>query len=198
MTGAVFYLGTYLGLGVAALLTCRLLTWLHYRRGSDQETLKLLDAINEKKQHSAFISAVKATGAYALIVLVWPLALIIVAWDMLDGVRDGRILRREPDPEDLFFAKGNLIEKVNIPTAEEREQVVDPSGRAPTQPFGHLNNGWKAFLNRQPSEDAELWSFNRASDDKKRWPFDRANGIGRGYCWVVNGKVVSEIRVEGS
>lgn len=198
MTGAISYFGNYLGMGIAALLACRLLTWLRYRRGSDQDTLKLLDAINAKKKHSAFISALKATGAYVLILLLWPIAVIIVAWDTLSAVKRDRIVRKEPDPEDFLFAKGNLIEKLTIPSAEERERVVDPSGRAPTQPFGHLNSGWEEFLKRQPSEDAELWSFNRASDDKKNWSFDRANGIGRGYCWVVNGKVISEIRVEGS
>lgn len=198
MTGAVSYFGTYLGLGIAALLACRFLTWLRYCCGSNQETLKLLNALNQKKTHSAFIKALKLTGEYVLILLVWPIAVIIFVWDTLSAVKRGRFVQKEPDPEELFFAKHNLIEQVTIPIVEGRERVVDPSGRAPAEPFGHLNSGWKAFLKRKPSEDAELWSFNRVSDDKKNWSFDRANGTGRGYCWVTNGKVISEIRVEGS
>jgi hypothetical protein len=76
--------------------------------------------------------------------------------------------------------------------------VSDPLDRVPAAPFGHLSAGWKSFLKRKPSNKAELWAFDRKFDAKERWSFDRANGSGRGYCWVVDGRITTEIRTEGS
>ena len=90
-----------------------------------------------------------------------------------------------------------LVQKVSIEFAEREAIYSDPLNATPTIPFGHLNLGWKKFIEGLQEED-ELWSFlipkgallgtynSEAREDKK------------GYSIVRNGKTVAEFIYEGS
>lgn len=189
------YALAYLGCGALALILCRLLSWARRRQRSRFVT-ELIAATTPSPPFT-LRKALTDLGTWTLALLIWPIAVWIVVGDLIAAARRGDIPYREPDPQARFYAKDHLIEIVTVEQAEAREQVVDPLGRVPPLPFGHLNAGWQRFLSRKPSDAAQLWSFHRKTDRKERWSFDRANGIGRGYCWVLDGQISSEIRVEG-
>jgi hypothetical protein len=190
------YLLTYVGAGFVALVLCRIISWVR-RRYRNRFVADLLASVAKPSSPYQLRDAAKDIGSWLLALAIWPLAVLILVWDLLSELRRGQIPHREPDPEALFYAKGHLTETVSIEDAESREKFNDPLGRVPAAPCGHLNAGWQRFLERKPTVTAELWAFNRESDSKERWSFDRANGSGRGYCWVNNGRITAEIRVEG-
>lgn len=188
--GALWYAGS----GVVALAACRLISWLKQRReGRDTFMRDLLTAMEPPRPQ--WVKRLKTAGMWVMALLIWPFAVGIVVSDLAGWVRRSRIPERKVDPEDKFYAKGNLLQEVTIETAESRERYIDPLGLVPALPFGHLHDGWKRFLTRKPDGDARLWAFHRKTDDEN-WSFDRASGTARGYCWVVDGKVVAEIVVE--
>lgn len=192
---AINYALTYMAWGAFALIACRLLSWARRRQRS--RFASELIAATRPSHPFTLRKLLMDLGTWALALLIWPIAVWIVVGDLIAAARRGDIPYREPDPQARFYAKGHLIERVTVEQAEAREQVMDPLGRVPPLPFGHLNAGWQRFLSRQPSDAAQLWAFHRKTDRKERWSFDRANGIGRGYCWVLDGQISSEIRVEG-
>jgi hypothetical protein len=191
------YFLTYVGVGVIALVLCRIINWLKLRY-RNRFVADLLASVAKPPSPFQLADTLKDIGSWLLALAIWPLAVLIVAGDWLSALRRGEIPHRELDPEARFYAKDNLTEIITIDEAESRERVSDPLGRVPAAPFGHLSAGWKSFLERQPSNKAELWAFDRKFDAKERWSFDRANGSGRGYCWVVDGRITTEIRTEGS
>jgi len=85
---------------------------------------------------------------------------------------------------------------VSISEAEVGAAVVDPRGRAPALPFGHLNPGWNAFLAKRQS-GWKLWRFEipgqlPASDGgiTHRWSVPRGRKIG--YAWAKWKRVEAE------
>lgn len=196
MNGWLEYLTGYVAIGLVMLLLCRLITWVIHRKRDDQSLLDSFKAIEKEiAPKNIYREALNTAGIFLMVLLIWPIAVAVVAHE-LTKTDWSRVARKEIDPEKKFYAKGCLIKQISATEAENLERYIDPLGRCPALPFGHLNIGWKKFLNRQP-QNAALWSFHRETDDKSSWSFDRANGIGRGYCWVINGKVVDEIVIEG-
>ncbi len=190
------YALSYIAFGIVALIVCRVINWLRHRN-QDRFVSELLAARKSSLGSFRPLDAFKEIGVWGFALLIWPIAVWVVVWDIFAAIKRGNVAYREPDPQDRFYAKDNLTEIVSIDQAESRERIMDPLGRVPPVPFGHLSVGWKRFLARKPSAEAQLWAFHRKTDQKAHWSFDRANGVGRGYCWVLNGKISAEIRIEG-
>lgn len=200
MGGYASYVATYLGIGLLVLGAILLINKVvSYRRRitADEEDLTVFKPEPRYKK-SRFRHWSEMAGLYLLAIILWPLIAAFALPDLVSQLRERKIAERDKDPQIRFYAKDNLIEIVTIEEAEVRERIHDPLGRVPPTPFGHLYDGWQKFLGRRPGPEAELWSFHRKTDNKDDWSIERANGTGRGYCWVVDNKVVAEIRVEGS
>ena len=194
MNTALDWALAYVAAGLLLLGSARAITW-YRNRGADALLNAYLSDVQEPPtRKEKFIAHLKLVGMWLFMLSIWPVVAPILVHSLV-SLGYTKPARAEPDPQDMFYAKGHLTERVSIEEAERREHYSDPLGRVPTLPFGHLNTGWKAFLAAEPA-NGELWAFHRKTDNKKNWSFDRANGTGRGYCWVVADKVIREIRVE--
>ena len=104
-------------------------------------------------------------------------------------------------PEDYFKCKKNcLVKKVVPQEVEVKAIVLDPKGRVPNLPFGHLHSGWIKLLGQLEKGDS-LWSFKTpgwtASKEERgatQWAIPR--GVVSGYAVVRNGKVKAEFLTE--
>jgi hypothetical protein len=153
----VIYLYVYLGIGVVTLAIVVAEHWLTKERASEWLQAFLLATQPERENLSYRILnrfVVPALAALA-IVLAWPVALYRMGKEFLAN-------REAPDlPEEkseFKVEREHLQELLTISQIEAREAVEDPLGAVPKLPFGHLNAGWKRFIEGARA-DEELWSF---------------------------------------
>lgn len=193
-----FYI--YLATGVAALLVTRLAVFFIMRKRDkpSQGLRNILQAM--KATHRQPIKWKELAEQYLLFVplifLLWPLAIVI-------GLKEHLCPEVwKPDPEAAFTCRRNHLVRVVSPDAAQAEaRVVDPLGRVPDLPFGHLNAGWCALLaNRQLGDT--LWYFEvpgytpGPEDTPHRHPWSVPQGAKRGYALVQSGKVRAEFVFE--
>lgn len=193
-----FYI--YLATGVPALLVTRLLVFIIMRkRGKASEGMRnILKAM--KAAYPRSIKWKELAEQFFLFVpmifLLWPLAIVI-------GLKE--YLYPEvwkPDPEAAFTCRRHhLVRAVSPDAAQAEARVVDPLGRVPDLPFGHLNAGWRALLADKQVGDT-LWYFEvpgytpDPDDTPQRHPWSVPQGAKRGYAWVQSGKVRAEFVFE--
>ncbi len=153
----MIYLYVYLGIGVVTLAIVVAEHWLTKERASEWLQAFLLATQPERENLSYRILnrfVVPALAALA-IVLAWPVALYRMGKEFLAN-------REAPDlPEEkseFKVEREHLQELLTISQIEAREAVEDPLGAVPKLPFGHLNAGWKRFIEGARA-DEEVWSF---------------------------------------
>ena len=86
----------------------------------------------------------------------------------------------------------HLLRKVSVQDALAASTVVDPLGRVPALPFGHLNKNWQSFLDaKQPGW--QLWQFEvpgvvsgSRQRNQPQWALPR--GRKAGYAWATRWK----------
>ena len=132
--------------------------------------------------------------AFSLLWVVWP---VLAVWIMVNLCSPTAHWRSQL-PEAAFKCQSPHLRNAVTPAdAETLGTVIDPLGRAPALPFGHLNVGWRAFLGKE-AEDFALWYFEvphkPISDKDTEAPSYLEY---RGFAWVKGRKVKAEFVFEG-
>lgn len=190
----------YLATGIVAFLVARMVvTWTlkpdKRSQGVSDVTRSTADArsIRTKSREIA-----EMLLFIALILLVWPPA---IAMALTEHFYPGT-MRWTPAPPYAFTCHRKHLVRVVAPRVAEAEAlVVDPLGRAPALPFGHLNAGWRALLAAMTSGD-KLWYFevpghtpvSGGAQQQPQWSLPR--GDKRGYALVRMRKVRAEFVFE--
>ncbi len=135
---------------------------------------------------------------YPLVLLIWPLVIVIIIQELYFLSRD----QWTPDPEaDYNCQRKHLVRVVSPEAAEGSAKVVDPLGRTPDLPFGHLNSGWCALLADKQVGDT-LWYFEipgytpEPDNSPHLHQWSEPRGAKRGYALVQSGKVRNEFIFE--
>jgi hypothetical protein len=184
----------YLITGLGVLYLLRMLSiWLNRTRTSKHWLQELLSTfipskgINWRDELSALL-------LISVVALAWPVVLIWILTDLLSvNANWGSRL-----PEAAFTCQPpNLRRAVSRTDAESLGVVIDPLGRAPALPFGHLHAGWLTFLGKE-AEGFALWYFEVppkpvAGNENRDSTLLRY----RGFAWVKGRKVKAEFVFEG-
>ena len=196
----LYWFGIYLAVGLPVLVLLRL---LGARRTKLQPAGEMYRAImadlrSKESRRVRWTRFAKEILMYPLILIIWPVVLVIFILDMYFSSKD----HWKPDPEAAFNCRRQHLIRVVAPEAAEAEaKVVDPLGRVPDLPFGHLNAGWHALLADRQIGDT-LWYFEvpgytpepEESPQKHQWSVPR--GAKRGYALVQASKVRKEFVFE--
>lgn len=129
---------------------------------------------------------------FVCVVVGWPGFLIWYFKDKRDEVN-----RQEWQAlPDFECAPQYLVKQVNPIDAEIASYVIDPLGKVPSLPFGHLNKGWVNFLADMTDDADEMWSFYIPQGSKTgKYQFECSSDI-RGYARVSKGKILGEFIIE--
>lgn len=178
------YVHLYLGLGLL------LSVWMFFEnkwheKKKDDALKNILRSTAVQKPHyfevvmSEFIAPILF---FAIGSAVWPGLLLLKLKE------HGGLFQREktgwPDEPIFEIQRKNLLEKLTVKEIEEREIVRDPLGAVPVLPFGHLNKGWRKFL-ESTDTDFELWSFSA------EWAPWGGPELRKGYVQVHQGEIGS-------
>ena len=136
---------------------------------------------------------------YLMVFVLWPVSVCIAIYMLY---QDRKSETWSPDPQDAFTCQSKHLVAVLTPeSAESINRIVDPRGRVPDVPFGHLNTGWRALIDSMKEGD-ELWSFEvpgyapGPGEPPSRHKWALARGTERGYALVASGKVKAEFVYE--
>lgn len=160
------------------------------------EFAKAIDeALNGKRSwHYKLREAMVIPGTIVLIMLVWPIALWMLAADRLKN----RALKEQKNPEEQFAAQQEFLkEKLTIEQIEARELYQDPLRVTPNLPFGHLNAAWEEFKLQLKSDD-ELWSFEIPKSQPMGLHALPSNAAMAGYALIRNKKIAGEFVCEAN
>ena len=125
-----------------------------------------------------------------LVWLVWPISVGVGIIEIRKPTRT----YPEPAPKERFRCQRGHLRMLTTPAeAQKLGVVIDPLGRAPALPFGHLNGAWMAFLDGQGA-DLSLWYFEVPLENTP----DRHRLACRGFVWVKARKVQAEFVFEES
>ena len=131
---------------------------------------------------------------FSLLSVVWP----VLAFGMGINIFGSKASWRSKLPEANFICQPRYLRKaVTRADAEIMGTIVDPLGRAPVGPFGHLNAGWLTFLEKG-SEGLALCYFevpHKPVDGED--PDVISYSKYRGLAWVKGRKVRAEFVFEG-
>jgi hypothetical protein len=133
--------------------------------------------------------------AIPIILLIWPIGFV---WGLYMRIET---TNRKPKPEDAFKCKrAHLVSHMTTPDAEKLGLIVDPLNRTPALPFGHLNAGWLAFLQKAKPGDA-LWYFETPSKEmtkaKTKAKDQEPKSIRyRGFAWIQQSTTQTEFIFE--
>lgn len=195
---SLYWFGIYLATGVVALLVTRLAVSM--TRKNDKPSQWVHDILQAMKdthgQPIRWKNVAEKLIFIPLIFLLWPLAIAI-------GLKECFYPSTwRPDPEDAFTChRKHLVRLVAPQTAEAEACIVEPSGRVPAAPFGHLNAGWLAFRASMEPEDW-LWYFEvpgvkpEPGDGFYQPQWSEPRRVRRGYALVRSGKVRAEFIFE--
>lgn len=122
-------------------------------------------------------------GAVLAILVFWPLVIAVFALEPWTE----RLKHWRYKQQDRFHSRPeHLVESATVHDAESGGVVVDPLGRVPALPFGHLNATWQAFL-----EKKKFWYRLQ----KFHIP-GTPQGQKVGYAWVGLGCIQAEFICE--
>jgi hypothetical protein len=157
---------------------------------------KAIDEVlyGKRSWHYKLREAMVIPGAIVLIVLVWPIALWMLAADRLKS----RAQTQQKNPEELFAAQQEFLkEKLTIEQIEVRELYQDPLRITPNLPFGHLNTAWVEFKLQLQNGD-ELWSFVIPQNQPMGLHALPSNAAMAGYAIIRNKKIAGEFVCEAN
>ena len=189
------WVGAYLGLGACALVLLRLYVQRVVRPPQESEFVaQMMEAIRADEPVD-WRKRAESVLFVPMAVLVWPLSVGVG----ISGLRNPAPTYPAPLPEEKFRCQREHLRLLTSPTEAERLGVViDPLGRAPDLPFGHLNFAWRRFL-RQQEQGCSLWFFEVPLTDAPHTEQAQALRLKyRGFAWVKARKVQAEFVFEWS
>jgi hypothetical protein len=181
----------YIFLGIVLIVFGRLLVKA-FRKDKRSEWVKevLATIEHEKTPREKRRQLIKDCAFGILIIAIWPIAFAVLVKELGKSKKHSPILS-EPPP--FKSTKEALLEVVNPLEIESGSMVLDPLGRVPQLPFGHLNPGWRKLrLQLRPGD--VLWSFATPgySSDRNRAEFSGPTNVVKGYAVIRNGEIVHE------
>ena len=198
---------------IDALLAWRPQTWVDYLLlyivpGFGMAMYLLVKAIRERPSEFArgllnvlgkkltLMDRIKDGAVYcfalACVLLGWP---GFVIWYFKN--KEAEVARQEfQDRPEFDCAPEYLVAVVNPVDAEITSYVIDPLGKVPALPFGHLNKAWGNFLANMLDEQDELWSFYIPMGSKVGKYQRMCRAEIRGYAQVRDGKILAEFITE--
>ena len=125
--------------------------------------------------------------------IVWPLLPPVILWDLSRPYYEREMFRFQNNPADQFMCQRfHLTKRVTPEQAEADNLHIDPLGRVPSDPFGHLHPGWLAFLSKKTAK-LNLWEFEIPEDryEVPKWfRREKLSGLSvKGYA-LARGKSV--------
>lgn len=191
----------YLLVGVVLIGVARLLVKVFHKDNRSKWVKEVLASIEqEKSPQEKRRQFIKDSAVGALIIVVWPIAFGVLVKELGKERQPSPILD-EPPP--FKSTKEALLEVVNPLDIESKSMILDPLGRVPQLPFGHLNLGWQK-LRAQLRPGDVLWSFatpgsiNNGAEDDKRPRYSGPTNVVKGFAVVRNEKIVHEFLSEWS
>lgn len=190
----------YLVSGGVLLASIRLYNDFFKKKDDKTNWVKdVLDSLEGSKPKSISVRQVIKVALFVMLVLmVWPFAVALALKETFFKSKNEFRMK----PEDYFTCKkSHLIKKVNPQEVERQSVVIDPKGRAPQIPFGHLHPGWVNLLGQLEPSDA-LWTFKKPgqkspkADGGESTQWSVPQGAVTGYALVRNGKVKAEFLTE--
>jgi len=195
-----FWAAIYLISGAVIVAGIRIYNDFFKKKEDKSDWVKdVLESLEDSKPKSvSVLQALKVTLFVLLVLLIWPIAIAVAIKEVFFPAKNEFRLK----PEDYFTCKKSHLTKKVIPQEIEKQVVViDPKGRAPQVPFGHLHPGWINLLSELEQGDA-LWAFKKPGqkppkvDDKASIQWSVPRGEVSGYVVVRNGKVKAEFLTE--
>ena len=125
--------------------------------------------------------------------IAWPLLPPVILWDLSRPYYEREMFRFQNNPADQFMCQRfHLTKQVTPEQAEADNLHIDPLGRVPSDPFGHLHPGWLAFLSKKTAK-LNLWEFEIPEDryEVPKWfRREKLSGLSvKGYA-LARGKSV--------
>ena len=199
-TRIMYWSGVYMTTGFVTLLLVRFLLSFKTSLPSFGSLLREIrqELEGEGSRRVRWTRFAEKVLMFPLVLLIWPLVIWIVFQDQFLSPKNNW----KPDPEDAFHChRKHLIRVVSPDAAQVEAKVVDPLGRMPDLPFGHLNAGWHDLLADRQIGDT-LWYFEipgctpepETAPQRHQWSVPR--GAKRGYALVQSSKVRKEFVFE--
>lgn len=130
------------------------------------------------------------------VVVVGPMAWPLLLWLLIEEyLNRGKNSVTEPSGPGFECRKEYLKKVVSVVEIESQHMIFDPLNKVPALPFGHLNSGWRKFVEAiQPDE--EVWEFQISPGQPVgKWD-EPAKGIRSGMARVNAHKIVGEFVFE--
>lgn len=184
----------YLVVGVVAFYLMRMLSmWLNRTRTEEPWWREIRSVIRPEKKFP-WKDELIVLLASCVMSIAWPVLVVWISIILFSSTASWR----SKLPEATFkFQQAHLRKVMTQAEAETLGTVIDPLGRAPALPFGHLNAGWQAFLNKQ-AEGFALWYFEVPHKTKDGESTDAPTYLEfRGFAWVMADKVKVEFVFDG-
>lgn len=187
---------TYLTVGLVLLLVARLLVKMFYKDKRSAFVKEMMNAIeNDKSQAEKRRKFFKNIAVGGLAIAVWPLTFTILVNELRDSRRNDRSDRELNEKPEFICKSKDLLEIVNALEVEANSKILDPMGRVPDLPFGHLNKGWLR-LRRKVRPGDVMWSFKTSgitpSFDGRKPRYNGPQNVVSGFAIVRNKQIVAE------
>ena len=204
----------YFGLGAIVVLMARFVVDLYDKRKTSgnftRDAMKAYKASYpeqfSKKERTPFLKMSYQEKLdivfQAIAYLIWPFSiLLLIVAAIFPQLLESKPMPYNPE-DDLICKKEHLLKEVTVEQAESNSMVVDPLGRAPKEPFGHLAAGWREFLS-QSEPGYKLWAFkvpgsfntfDGSTKNGRQWSV--AMGERVGFAWVHKRKIKAEFLTE--
>lgn len=161
--------------------------------------IRLRAHFQDRERFTGWKEGGKSFGGKVLIVavvVVGPLAWPLLLWFLIEEYlnRGGNSVTEPSGPE--FECRKEYLKKVmSVIEIESQNMVRDPLNKVPALPFGHLNSGWRRFVEgAQPDE--EIWEFQISPGQPVgKWD-EPAKGARTGIARIKAQNIVAEFVFE--
>ena len=167
--------------------------WLHRTRGAQTLRQELISTYLPKAALD-WRDALTTMAMLPLIAVVWP---VVLVWGITVLCSPNAAWRSKLAAATFCCKPQYLRKPITQAEAEMLDLVIDPLGRAPALPFGHLNAGWLAFLGKE-AEGFALWYFEISREPAPVGGLVQPVWLcSRGFAWVKAREVQAEFVFEG-
>jgi len=128
------------------------------------------------------------------ILIGWPAFLV---WWFITSKQEATQEIEQNKPR-FYCMPQHLIQKLTPMEAEASSYVIDPLGKVPNLPFGHLNTAWAILLSDLFDPKDELWSFHIPKGCITGKYGNTYSGDTSGFAKIRNGEILAEFITEGS
>ena len=161
--------------------------------------IRLRAYFQDRERFTSWKEGCKSFGGkvlFAAVVVVGPLAWPLLLWFLIEEYlkRDENSVT-EPSGPEFECRKEYLKKAMSFIEIESQNMIFDPLNKVPALPFGHLNSGWRKFV-EEAQPDEEIWEFQiRPGQPVGKWD-DPAKGTRTGIARIKAHNIVAEFVFE--